>query len=47
MLNSAAALVAAVKARDFKEGIKLASDSIDSKRALRKLEELKEITHQL
>ena len=47
LLNSAAALVAAVKARDFKEGIKLASDSIDSKRALKKLEELKEITHQL
>jgi len=47
LLNSAAALVAADKARDFKEGIKLASDSIDSKRALRKLEELKEITHQL
>jgi len=47
LLNSAAALVAAVKARDFKEGIKLAADSIDSNKAIAKLEQLKKITHQL
>ena len=47
LLNSAAALVAAVKAIDFKEGIKLAADSIDSNKATAKLEQLKEITHQL
>ncbi len=41
VLNSAAALIIAGKARDFKEGIKLAEETIDSKKALAKLEELK------
>jgi len=41
VLNSAAALIIAGKAKDFKEGIKLAEDAIDSGKALEKLEALK------
>lgn len=41
VLNSAAALVVAGIAKDFKEGIKLAKDSIDDKKALKKMEALK------
>ena len=44
VLNSAAALIIAGKAKDFKEGITLAEKSIDSGKALEKLEELKKIT---
>jgi len=44
LLNASAALVAAGKAPDFREGIALAEDSIDSGRALEKLELLKEYT---
>ena len=40
LANAAAALVAAGKARDFREGVALAADSIDSGAARRKLEEL-------
>lgn len=40
LLNAAAALMAGFKARDFKEGIKLAEDSIDSGRAAEKLNRL-------
>lgn len=40
LINSAAALVAAEKAADFREGIKLAEESIDSGSAMRKLESL-------
>lgn len=40
LINSAAALVAAEKAVDFREGIKLAEESIDSGSAMRKLESL-------
>ncbi len=41
LLNSAAAIYAADKAGSIKEGIKLAAESIDSGRALKKLESLK------
>lgn len=40
LLNAAALFIAAEKVRDFKEGIELAQESIDSGRALKKLEEL-------
>lgn len=46
LLNSALALVAAVKARDFNEGMKLARESIDSEKAYKKLEALREYTNQ-
>lgn len=45
VLNAAAAIVAAGKAKDIKEGIKLAEESIDSGNALQKLEALKEYTN--
>ncbi|MFA6064567.1 MAG: anthranilate phosphoribosyltransferase [archaeon] len=41
VLNAAAALIVAGKAKDFKEGIKLAQESIDSGNALNTFEELK------
>jgi anthranilate phosphoribosyltransferase len=41
LLNTAPALVAAGAAATWKEGIRLAADSIDSGKALRKLEELR------
>ena len=40
LLNAAAALIAASKAKDFKEGIKMAESSIDSGRAIEKLKQL-------
>lgn len=45
LLNASAALVSGLKARDFKEGIRLASESIDSGRALDKLSRLTEYTN--
>ncbi|MBU1933043.1 MAG: anthranilate phosphoribosyltransferase [Candidatus Omnitrophica bacterium] len=45
LLNASAALVAGGKARDFKEGVKLAGESIDSGKALKKLEELIQFTN--
>ncbi len=47
LLNSAAALVAGNLARDFNEGISIAAEAIDSKKALKKFEELKEISNRL
>ena len=44
ILNAAVALYVAGKASSIKEGISLANDSIDSKKALEKLEKLKEFT---
>ncbi len=44
LLNAAAALVAAGKAGDFKEGILMAEESIDSGRALEKLDSLVAMT---
>lgn len=40
LLNAAAALIVASKAKDFKEGIKMAEESIDSGSALKKLQQL-------
>jgi len=45
LLNAAAGLVASGKAPDFKEGIGLAAQSIDSGEALKKVEQLKEYTN--
>ena len=45
LLNAAAALVAAGKAGDFKQGLQLAADSVDSGAALGKLEQLKTFTN--
>jgi anthranilate phosphoribosyltransferase len=45
LLNAAAGLVASGRAADFKEGIKLSAESIDSGAALRKLDELKAFTN--
>lgn len=46
LLNAAAALVAAGRAADFQEGITQAAESIDSGRALEKLEGLKRVTNE-
>jgi len=45
LLNAAAAFVAAEKAEDFNAGITLAAESIDSSRALKKLERLIELSN--
>ena len=45
LFNSGCAIYVADKARSIKEGIERAKESIDSGKALRKLEELKEITN--
>ena len=47
LLNAAAALIACDKAKDFHEGIILARQSIDSGKALKKLEELKRFTNRV
>jgi len=44
-LNAAAGLVASGKAVDFREGIRLAVESIDSGAALKKVEQLKAFTN--
>lgn len=46
LLNAAAALVAGFKAKDFKEGISLAGESIDSGRASDKLRQLIALTNE-
>lgn len=46
LVNAAAALVAAGKAEDFKEGIKLAEASIDNGEARKKMEELVRFTQE-
>ncbi len=45
LLNSSAAIVAGFKAKDFKSGIRIAERSIDSGRALEKLQKLIEFTN--
>jgi anthranilate phosphoribosyltransferase len=45
LLNAAAALVAAGRVNDFREGIKQAADAITNGNALKKLENLKQITN--
>ncbi len=47
LLNASAALVAAGKASDFKEGIEIAEESIDSGNALKKLNDLISLTRSL
>jgi anthranilate phosphoribosyltransferase len=47
LLNASAALVAADLAKDLKEGVKLAVESIDSFTAMKKLDELRELTQSL
>jgi anthranilate phosphoribosyltransferase len=44
LLNAAAALIAAERARDFAEGLKIAAEAIDSSSALHKLEALRDAT---
>ena len=46
LLNTAAALVAAEKAAEFQEGIRMAAESIDQGAALAKLEALVEFTQE-
>ena len=45
LINASAALVSAFKARDFKTGVKMAAEAIDSGKALEKLFELVELTN--
>jgi len=45
LLNAAAGLMAAGKAKDFRDGIGLAGEAIDAGTALRKMEELKKFTN--
>jgi anthranilate phosphoribosyltransferase len=47
LLNSAFALIAAGRTEDFKTAFQMAADSIDSGRALKKLEETKKVTNAL
>ncbi len=44
LINSAACFVASGKARDWREGINMAEESIDSGKALEKLQQLREFT---
>ncbi|MBW2566106.1 MAG: anthranilate phosphoribosyltransferase, partial [Deltaproteobacteria bacterium] len=46
LLNAAAALVAAGRAADFSDGISQAAESIDTGRALEKLEGMMRITNE-
>jgi anthranilate phosphoribosyltransferase len=45
LLNAAASLVSGFKVKDFRSGIKLAAESIDSGRAMEKLLKLIELTN--
>ncbi len=47
LMNSAAALITAGKASDLKEGAAMASEAIDSGAAMKKLEEIKEVSNKL
>ena len=47
LMNSAAALIVAGKTEDFRIAMSMASDAIDSGRALKKLEEIKRVTNSL
>lgn len=47
VLNSAAAIAASGKAKDIKDGIRLAEESIDSGKAMEKLKRLVEITNKV
>lgn len=45
LINASAALVSAFKARNFKDGVKMAAESVDTGRAMEKLLKLIEITN--
>ncbi len=45
LLNAAAGLAAAGKARDIREGVRIAADMIDAGAAMKKLEELRQFTN--
>jgi len=45
LLNASMALIAGGKAKDFKEGVRIAEESIDSGKAFKKLEALIEFTN--
>ena len=47
LMNSAVALIVAGKAEDFKTGLNMAAEAIDSGRALKKLEEVKRVSNLL
>jgi anthranilate phosphoribosyltransferase len=47
LMNAAATLVAGEKAANFNEGVAMASNAIDSGSALKKLEEVKEVSNKL
>ncbi|MFN3480239.1 MAG: anthranilate phosphoribosyltransferase [Thermodesulfovibrionales bacterium] len=47
LINSAAALVVAGKTDDFKEGVMIAAEAIDSGRAMKKLEEVIKVSNSL
>ena len=47
LMNSAAALVVAGKAKDFRGGAAIAAEAIDSGRAIKKLEEIKKVSNSL
>lgn len=47
VLNASVAIVCGKKAKDINDGIKLAGDSMDSGKALKKLEEMVKITHDI
>jgi anthranilate phosphoribosyltransferase len=47
LMNAAAALMVAGTADDFITAIEIAADTIDSKKAIIKLEEIKKITNSL
>lgn len=47
LMNCAAALVVAGRTNDYKEGVSIAAEAVDSEKALRKLEEIKKETNLL
>ena len=47
LMNSAAALVVAGKAKDFRGGAAIAAEAIDSGAAIKKLEEIKKVSNSL
>lgn len=47
LMNTAAALVVSGKAENFKKGVEIASESIDSGKAMKKLEEIRKITNSI
>lgn len=47
LINSAAALAVAGRIEDFKEGVMIASEAIDSGRAMRKLEDIIKVTNSI